>query len=120
MALPARSATRASPEPTEATIRAGIQGAINSNDGMVMGAYSIWTAQQISDVAAHLQAAVTPPPPPPFAPLPTPAASPTSVSFATTAVGSTEPDRDRSFYQQRLGCNHAGQSIRESWHGSNR
>lgn len=79
------------PGATEATIRGGIQAAINGNDGMVMGAYSIWTAQQISDVAAHLQAAVTPPPPPPFAPLPTPAASPTSVTFATTAVGSTSP-----------------------------
>ena len=31
------------PGATEATIRAGIQAAINSNDGMVMGAYSVWT-----------------------------------------------------------------------------
>jgi mono/diheme cytochrome c family protein len=77
------------PGATEATIRAGIQGAINSNDGMVMGAYTVWTAQQISDVAAHLQAAITPPPPPPFAPLPTPAASPASVMFGATAVGAT-------------------------------
>ena len=79
------------PGATEAAIRARIQSAINGNAGQVMGTYSTWTPQQISDVAAHIQAAVTPPPPPPFAPLPTPAASPNSVMFGSTAVGSTSP-----------------------------
>ncbi|HYM47628.1 MAG TPA: hypothetical protein VES91_04045, partial [Burkholderiaceae bacterium] len=73
----------------EAAIRGRIQTAINSNAGMVMGTYSVWTPQQISDVAAHLVVAVTPPPPPPFAPLPTPAASPSPVMFSSTAVGAT-------------------------------
>ena len=77
------------PGATEATIRAGIQGAINSNAGQIMGVYSAWTAQQISDVAAHLVVAITPPPPPPFAPLPTPTAAPSTVMFNATAVGTT-------------------------------
>jgi len=73
----------------EAAIRGRIQTAINGNAGMVMGTYSVWTPQQISDVAAHLVAAVTPPPPPPFAPLPTPTAAPSPVMFSSTAVGAT-------------------------------
>ncbi len=73
----------------EAAIRARIQAAINGNAGMVMGAYSAWTPQQISDVAAHLFVAITPPPPPPFAPLPTPSAAPSPVMFSSTAVGAT-------------------------------
>ena len=48
-----------------------------------------WTPQKTSDVAAYLLAAVTPPPPPPFAPLPTPTASPSRVTFPSTAVGAT-------------------------------
>jgi mono/diheme cytochrome c family protein len=79
------------PGATEATIRAAIQAAINSNAGQVMGVYqnAPWSAQKTSDVAAHLVVAVTPPPPPPFAPLPTPAASPSPVTFPSTAVGAT-------------------------------
>ncbi len=78
----------------EAAIRGRFQTAINSNAGgqagnQVMGTYSAWTPQQISDVAAHLVVAVTPPPPPPFAPLPTPTAAPSPVMFSSTAVGAT-------------------------------
>ena len=73
----------------EAAIRGRIQAAINSNAGQVMGVYSAWTPQQISDVAAHLVVAITPPPPPPLAPLPTPAASPSPAMFSSTAVGAT-------------------------------
>ena len=73
----------------EAAIRGRIQTAINGNAGMVMGTYSVWTPQQISDVAAHLVVAVAPPPPPPFAPLPTPSAAPSPVMFTSTAVGAT-------------------------------
>ena len=79
------------PGANEATIRAAIQAAINGNAGAVMGVYQNlpWTAQKTSDVAAHLVVAVTPPPPPPFAPLPTPAATPSPVTFPSTAVGAT-------------------------------
>ena len=80
------------PGATEATIRAGIQAAINSNAGGFMGAYAtspLWSAQKTSDVAAHLVVAITPPPPPPFAPLPTPTAAPSPVTFPSTAVGTT-------------------------------
>lgn len=75
----------------EAAIRGRIQTAINSNAGMVMGTYvpPAWTAQMISDIAAHLVVAITPPPPPPFAPLPTPSAAPSPVMFNATAVGAT-------------------------------
>jgi len=74
---------------TEAAILNSINGAINSNAGQVMGAYSTWTAQQRSDTAAHMFTAITPPPPPPFAPLPTPTASPSPAMFASTAIGAT-------------------------------
>ena len=79
------------PGATEATIRAAIQAAINSNAGQVMGVFqnAPWSAQKTSDVAAHLVVAVTPPAPPPFAPLPTPSAAPSPVAFPSTAVGTT-------------------------------
>lgn len=79
------------PGQNEVAIRAAIAGAISSNAGQVMGVYqnAPWTAQKTSDVAAHLVVAVTPPPPPPFAPLPTPTAAPSPVSFPSTAVGAT-------------------------------
>ncbi len=75
----------------EAAIRGRIQTAINTNAGMIMGVYvpPAWSAQMISDIAAHLVVAVTPPPPPPFAPLPTPTAAPSPVMFSSTAVGAT-------------------------------
>ncbi len=79
------------PGANEATIRAAIQAAINSNAGQVMGVFqnAPWSAQKTSDVAAHLVVAITPPPPPPFAPLPTPSAAPSPVAFPSTAVGAT-------------------------------
>lgn len=79
------------PGANEATIRAAIQAAINSNAGQVMGVFqnAPWSAQKTSDVAAHLVVAVTPPAPPPFAPLPTPSAAPSPVAFPSTAVGAT-------------------------------
>lgn len=79
------------PGANEATIRAAIASAIAGNAGQVMGVYqnAPWTPQKTSDVAAHLVVAVTPPPPPPFAPLPTPSAAPSPVSFPSTAVGAT-------------------------------
>jgi mono/diheme cytochrome c family protein len=79
------------PGANEATIRAAIASAIASNAGQVMGVYQNlpWTQQKTSDVAAHLVVAVTPPPPPPFAPLPTPSAAPSPVTFPSTAVGAT-------------------------------
>lgn len=85
------------PGATEATIRAAIAGAITSNAGGFMGAYLTamnasppeWTQQKTSDVAAHLVVAITPPAPPPFAPLPTPTAAPSPVTFPSTAVGAT-------------------------------
>ena len=77
------------PGANEATIRAAVQSAINSEPLMAPFRALPWTAQKTSDVAAHLVVAVTPPPPPPFAPLPTPAAAPSPVAFPTTAVGAT-------------------------------
>jgi len=79
------------PGANEATIRAAIQAAINSNAGQLMGVFqnAPWSAQKTSDVAAHLVVAITPPPPPPFAPLPTPTAAPSPVAFPSTAVGAT-------------------------------
>ena len=77
------------PGANEATIRAAIQAAINSEDAMAAFRALPWTAQKTSDVAAHLVVAVTPPPPPPFAPLPTPSATPSPVAFPSTAVGAT-------------------------------
>jgi len=79
------------PGQNEAMLLARINTAINGNAGQVMGAYSVWTAQQRSDTAAHLAVAVAPPAPPPFAPLPTPSASPSPAMFASTAVGATSP-----------------------------
>ena len=76
------------PGSTEAQILATINGAIGANSGG-MGVYSTWTAQQRTDVAAHILAAPAPTPPPPFQPLPTPTASPNTVMFGSTAVGST-------------------------------
>ena len=76
------------PTSTEAQILATINGAIAANSGG-MGVYSTWTAQQRTDVAAHILAAPAPTPPPPFAPLPTPTASPNTVMFGSTAVGAT-------------------------------
>ncbi len=73
---------------TEAQILGAINGAIaDVNTGM--GAFSVWTPQQRSDVAAHILVAPAPTPPPPFAPLPTPTASPNTVMFGSTAVGAT-------------------------------
>ncbi len=77
------------PGQNEAMLLTRINGAISSNQGMVMGSYSGWTAQQRSDVAAHMAVAVAPPPPPPFAPLPTPTAAPSAAMFSSTAVGAT-------------------------------
>ena len=79
------------PGASEATIRATIQNAITTNAGGVMAPFqnAPWSAQKTSDVAAHLVVAITPPPPPPFAPLPTPAAAPSAVTFPSTAVGAT-------------------------------
>ncbi len=79
------------PGANEATIRAAIQAAISSNAGGVMAPFQSlpWTAQKTSDVAAHLVVAVTPPLPPPFAPLRTPTATPSPVTFGSTAVGAT-------------------------------
>ena len=79
------------PGATEATIRAAVQNAITSNAGGVMAPFqnAPWSAQKTSDVAAHLVVAITPPPPPPFAPLPTPTAAPSTVTFPSTAVGAT-------------------------------
>ena len=79
---------------SEAAILGAINTAINGNAGgnagnIVMGAYSVWTQQQRSDVAAHMVVAITPPAPPPFAPLPTPTAAPGTVMFNATAVGTT-------------------------------
>ena len=73
----------------EATIRAAIQAAIGSEAIMAPFQNAPWSAQKTSDVAAHLVVAVTPPPPPPFAPLPTPSAAPSPVTFPSTAVGAT-------------------------------
>lgn len=79
------------PGANEATIRAAIQAAITGNAGQLMAPFQNlpWTPQKTSDVAAHLVAAITPPPPPPFAPLPTPSATPSPVTFPSTAVGAT-------------------------------
>jgi hypothetical protein len=77
------------PGATEATIRAAIQAAIGSEAIMAPFQNAPWSAQKTSDVAAHLVVAVTPPPPPPFAPLPTPSAAPSPVTFPSTAVGAT-------------------------------
>jgi cytochrome c553 len=76
------------PGSTEAQILATINGAIGADSGG-MSVYSTWTPQQRSDVAAHILAAPAPTPPPPFQPLPTPTASPNTVMFGSTAVGST-------------------------------
>ena len=75
------------PGANEATIRASVQAAINNQVMMAAFRNLPWTAQKTSDVAAHLVVAVTPPPPPPFAPLPTPTAAPSPVTFPSTAVG---------------------------------
>ena len=77
------------PGANEATIRAAVQAAINTEPMMAAFRAAPWTAQKTSDVAAHLVVAVTPPPPPPFAPLPTPAATPSPVAFPNTATGAT-------------------------------
>ena len=77
------------PGANEVTIRAAIQAAIGNEPIMAAFQSAPWSAQKTSDVAAHLVVAVTPPPPPPFAPLPTPSAAPSPVTFPSTAVGAT-------------------------------
>jgi hypothetical protein len=79
------------PGSTQAQILATINGAIAADSGG-MGAYSaLWpvSGQQRSDVAAAIFVAPPPPVPPMNAPLPTPTASPNTVMFGSTAVGST-------------------------------
>jgi hypothetical protein len=77
------------PGANEATIRAGIQAAINGEPMMAAFRNAPWNAQKTTDVAAHLVVAITPPMPPPFAPLRTPTATPSPVMFGSTAVGAT-------------------------------
>jgi hypothetical protein len=79
------------PGSTQAQILATINGAIAADSGG-MGAYSaLWPVggQQRSDVAAAIFVAPPPPVPPPLAQLPTPTASPNTVMFGSTAVGSS-------------------------------
>jgi mono/diheme cytochrome c family protein len=82
------------PNTTEAGILVLLNGAIQTNKGL-MGAFSGWSATQRADVAAYVAGATSAPPPPPLvqppAPSPTPTPAPGPAPAPTPAPPSTTP-----------------------------
>lgn len=92
------------PNTTEAGIAVLLSNAIASNKGAVMIAYTSWTPQMRSDVAAYMSNATAAPPPPPLvlppgtpsppAPAPVPPSAAPTLSPDTARFNSTEVGKE--------------------------